>query len=142
MARRTIGWGMAAALVALASASRSAVAQVGAPAANPFTNPVTNPYLNPYLNPYVNPSVMGRDGALLYFLSAQQASGGIGSGMLSGLRAPAAAASRPAAEMPRSVMAPGGGAARYFQRGPAGGRPAYFQRPNRYFDHNGREPPT
>jgi hypothetical protein len=131
----------AAALIGAALGVRPAIAQVGGPVANSFTNPATNPYLNPYLNPAMTQTPTNRDTALLYLLSAQRAGGGIGSGAPSGLRTPASGA-RPAAEMPRSAMVPGAGAARYFQRGlaPAGAgtAAAYYQRRNRYFDHNGR----
>ena len=141
---RRVAEGLAAvAVIGLGLVGRPAMAQVGAgPVANPYTNPMTNPLLNPYWNPALTQSPMGRDAALLYLLNAQRAGGGIGSGVPSGLRAPAATPA-PAAEMPRSLMVPGGGAARYFQRGQAGlgaprARPQYFQRYSRYFDHNGR----
>jgi hypothetical protein len=112
-----------------------------------LANPYANPYMNPFLNPYMTQGTMGRNSLLLYYMSAQQANGGLGSGRISGVRpgpapsGPAPAAQRrSAAEMPTSMSTPGGGAARYFQRGPtaAVGQKSYYQRHNRYFGNNGR----
>jgi hypothetical protein len=120
----------------------SAQAQVGSTSG--AGSSYANPFLNPAYSPYMNPAAaQGRDAGFLYLLAAQRASGGVGSGMLGGTHATAATASRPAAEMPRSAMVPGGGAARYFQRGLSGGGGvappgAYYQRHNRYFGSNGR----
>ena len=122
--------------------------------ANPLTNPYMNPYMNPYLNPSMTTGTVSRNDALLYLYSAQQMPGG-----LLGARQPAATASTPSAprtvaartagvrtgvaEMPRSVMQPGAGAARYFNRGPVSGPAATlpgakFMRHERYFSSNGR----
>jgi hypothetical protein len=111
-------------------------------------NPYANPMLNPFLNPYMTQQSIGRNSTLMYFMAAQAANGGIGSGQLSGVRpaprgsrsAAVPAQSRMAAEMPLSAGVPGGGAGRYFQRGPSApqSRSPYFQRHNRYFASNGR----
>src|SRR4051794_34391924 len=103
-------------LVAVVGAcGRPAAAQTGRPAPTVPVNPyLMGPYANPYLNPALTQYPTSRDAALLYLLGAQRASGGVGSGALGG---PGAARPAPAAEMPGSLMVPGGGAARYFQRG-------------------------
>ncbi len=101
-----------------------------------------NPYLNPYMNPYFNPAAtqqpMSAGTAALYLYSAQAASGGIGSGRLSGSR-PQASSARPA-EMPDSASVPGAGASRYFNPGPVNvnGAGRYYNRRSRYFQSNGR----
>ena len=51
-----------------------------------FTNPYMNPYTNPFLNPYATQYPMSGPDAALSFLAAQQATGGLGSGRLSGVR--------------------------------------------------------
>ena len=140
--------------LAAALAGRGVQAQSPMQGANPLTNPYTNPYLNPYLNPAMTTGTVNRNDALLYLYSAQQMPGG-----LLGARPPAATSSAPAAtrtvaarsfgvragvaEMPRSVMQPGAGAARYFNRGSVSG-PATsvpeskFMRHERHFSSNGR----
>jgi hypothetical protein len=95
---------------------------------NMFLSPTSNPYLNPYLT-----TPMAPDAALLYMLAVQRESGGIGSGVPSGVRQAQTASSNstPLATMPRSAAAPAIGAARYFHRGvDASGQPsaAYFNR--------------
>jgi hypothetical protein len=108
-----------------------------APVPSPFLNPLVNPYLNPYLaNTQVPPDV-----ALYYMLQNQRASGGIGSGAMSGLLE---AEQRRTGQLPaarkkgtQSVATTGRGATRYFQRGPGrfGSRSAsYFQRYGDRFD--------
>jgi hypothetical protein len=99
--------------------------------------------MNPLLNPYMNQGPTGRTSALLYFMSAQQATGGLGSGLLSSSRPALAAGARGGkapAQMPLTMSTPGGGASRYFQRGvaPTQNRRGYYQRQNRYFANNGR----
>lgn len=103
--------------------------------ANPLTQPYLNPYNNPYLNPALSAGTTSRNDALMYLWAAQQQPGG-----LMGPRNSAATSARPA-EMPRSAMQPGGGASRYFNRGPANspedlGR--RYGRQDRYYSHNGR----
>ena len=104
-----------------------------------LANPQTTPMINPYMNPYLMSQPLNRDAALLYLLAAQRESGGIGSGMLGG---PGSANKpRAVAEVPRSAMRPGGGAARYFGRGPSRNTVpagAYRDRHERYFGNNGR----
>lgn len=99
-------------------------------AANAYVNPYPYYYLNPYLNPYG----VDRTDALLWAL-AQPRLG------RPGQEAPAqpAPAAR-AAEMPRTLMVPGGGAAGYFQRGAAVSPSDVYAtgRHNRYFGNNGR----
>ncbi len=146
---------MALGVIALAAAlaGRDVRAQSPTQGANPLTNPYTNPYLNPYLNPAMTTGTMNRNDALLYLYSAQQTPGGLLGGRptaaTSSPPAPRTAAARSAgvrtgvAEMPRSVMQPGAGAARYFNRGslsgPSTGVPgAKYMRHDRYFSSNGR----
>ena len=45
-----------------------------------------NPYTNPFLNPYATQFPMSGSDAALSFLAAQQATGGLGSGRISGVR--------------------------------------------------------
>lgn len=137
-----------------AHAGREARAQSPTQGANPLTNPYMNPYLNPYLNPAMTTGTVNRNDSLLYLYAAQQMPGG-----LLGARQPAATSASPSpprsvasrsagvrtsgAEMPRSVMQPGAGASRYFNRGPAAGPAtslpgATFMRHDRYFSSNGR----
>lgn len=42
--------------------------------------------MNPFLNPYMTQTNMNADTALLYFVAAQRQTGGIGSGVISGVR--------------------------------------------------------
>ncbi len=103
--------------------------------ANPIAQPYMNPYNNPYLNPALSAGTTSRNDALMYLWAAQQQPGG-----LMGPRSTSAASPRPA-EMPRSAMQPGGGAARYFNRGPASGPDDLsrrYGRQDRYYSHNGR----
>ncbi len=116
----------------------------GGPSAMLTPNPFTNPYANPFLNPYAMQQPVDRESLLLYFLSAQKASGGLGSGQLSGLNSPAITgrgrgAGRPVAEMPRASNIPGAAAAGFFGRGisPSRGAAPYYQRHSRYFSSNG-----
>lgn len=124
----------------------------GSPYTSPYANPFANPTFNPYLNPYMTAVPVEPEAALLYFLAAQRASGGIGSGRPSGVRAaqegtdrrygassttPATAGAgvRGPALMPRSVAAPGSGAERYFGRLPDRGGAAAD-----YYSRNVRRP--
>lgn len=128
--------------VASAANGQAPVQGVGSMAsggANPFTNPYMNPYINPYLNPINSGGTMSRNDALLYLWSAQQQPGGVLSPGYQGRGARAGVSK--AAEMPRSAMKPGGGAAKYFNRGTvatsAQGPVARYGRLDRYFNHNG-----
>ncbi len=109
---------------------------------SPFLSPAANPYLNPYLS--TPNQTMSGETALLFMLSAQNASGGIGSGRMSGVKqleegtAPAGTAaldSRRGAD-PRTRP----GYRRYFQRGlhsggsGSPGERVYFQRGQGRFD--------
>lgn len=89
------------------------------PTSRPGFNPLLSPYGNPYLNPYLTQSTLTPDAALLYLLAAQRESGGIGSGMLSGVRQAEMGPSNSTrtATLLRSAAAPGLGAGRYFHRG-------------------------
>ena len=137
-----------------ALAGREAQAQVPGAGSTPMTNPYMNPYLNPYLNPAMTTAPMSRNDSLLYLYSAQQMPGGLLGGQQPAAGANGRAATKTvaastggarsgAAEMPRSLMQPGGGASRYFNRGPVAG-PAVgvptskFLRHDRYFSSNGR----
>jgi len=119
----------------------------GNPQAAPMlnANPYTNPSLNPFLNPYMAQFPMTSGNAALFFLAAQQANGGIGSGQLSGVRpsrtAVPAPAPRPAPRAGDDHDAPvPGGAARYFNRfsqtGSEYGR--YYNRQGTYYRKNVR----
>ena len=137
-----------------ALSGRAAQAQVPGAGSTPMTNPYMNPYLNPYLNPAMTNVPMNRNDSLLYLYSAQQMPGGLLGGPLPAASVNGRAVNRPVAsssagarsgvaEMPRSVMQPGGGASRYFNRGslagPATGTPtSKFLRHDRYFSSNGR----
>jgi hypothetical protein len=111
-----------------------------APYAAMYANPYANPYTNPFLNPYMTQQPI-QGNAALYFFAAQQQSGGIGSGRLSGSR-PAAkpAQPQPVADERRITDRPGAGAAGYFNRGyqPAAGASRYFNRASRYNRSNSR----
>src|SRR5260221_694055 len=61
----------------------SPTAATGAMSGNPFLNPYANPLINPALNQQQS---MTPANAALYFFAAQQATGGIGSGRMSGAR--------------------------------------------------------
>jgi hypothetical protein len=100
-----------------------------------LTDPRANPFLNPVLNPYFHRPGRQGDAALLYYLSGRRAAAEArGAGIDGGAGSTAAPA-----EMPRSMMVPGGAAARYFHRGPApSGLGAYYSRNQRHFPHKGR----
>ena len=95
-----------------------------------FANPYMNPYTNPFLNPYASLQPMSGRDAALSFLAAQQATGGLGSGQLSGVRPHARGGRRPSS--PRTPNAttgvPGAAASGYFNgacRRPGGSRDHY-----------------
>ena len=104
-------------------------------------NPLANPYLNPYLNPMMTNQTMTPQNAALYFLAAQQAAGGIGSGRLSGSRGDntkgVVAAGPPARG---GSNQPGAGASQFFGRGVARGAGAshFFKRQGRHFPGNSK----
>jgi hypothetical protein len=124
--------------------------------ANPYTNPMTNPFLNPYMAPFTQ---AGPQNLAMYMFAAQAASGGIGSGQISGVRpAPGtsrtSAASRTAASRASAAAAdlsqretaavrtsdiPGAGASRYFGRTTqqSAGASPYFNRSGRYYSSKG-----
>lgn len=135
MRKTLLAIGLAA---AVSGGSRVQAQAYSPPTARPGTvvNPYTNPYTNPYLNPYLYQRPAGLDPALVQYLAIQRTTG-IGTGAL--LTAQSATTPKPPAEMPRSAMRPGGGAARYFGQpaGPTNRRP-YYQRHDRYFGSNGR----
>ncbi len=101
------------------------------------TNPYMNPYANPFLNPYATQYPMSGTDAALSFFAAQQATGGLGSGRLSGVRpAGRQGAVAIAPEAPVSTTAvPGAAASHYFNRGlPATAGPrAHYSRPSSYY---------
>jgi hypothetical protein len=132
-----------AALLAGASAAHAQAPRTGGPATSPAprtatgVNPYLDPAMNPYLNPYLSTTSVPPDAALFYFLAAQRASGGIGSGALGGSLQAQQPRTRTATEAPRSRSQPAEGAERYFHRGPnpPGGHAAsYFQRRGGRFD--------
>jgi hypothetical protein len=104
----------------------------GALTRDPLNNPFVTPSNNPYLNPYLSTTTMSSDAALYYLLAAQRQSGGIGSGMLSGVRQAEMGTTAPRASTPNTTGPYAGQAAtRYFQRGQgrfAGTNARYFQR--------------
>lgn len=153
MARMT--WGVAVGLVFCVSHEASAqMYPTAAPsstsaglmsAMNP--NPMTNPLANPFLNPYLTQVPATGNMSLYYFFAAQQASGGLGSGQLSGVRpgpgspptrgaAPAAAPTSTSKRRQSDV--PGSGASRYFNRGAqtAGASAHYYNRQGHYYPAN------
>ncbi len=155
MERTVSRWVAVAALVFAALISGEARAQVGprsagsvAPMQTPgfYTNPYATPYANPFLNPYLTQMNATPQNAALYLFAAQQATGGIGSGQLSGVRpgprtprhipqAPPAAQEKDAANargVPTSVS-------RYFRRGDQStGTETHFNRQGRYYPQNRR----
>ncbi len=104
-----------------------------------YTNPYMNPYMNPFLNPYASQYPMSGPDAAFSFFAAQQATGGIGSGRLSGVRpAGQEGAAAVAPQTPDATMAvPGAAASRYFNRAlPAtGGPPGHYNRPSPYYQN-------
>ncbi|HMB04676.1 MAG TPA: hypothetical protein VKP69_13160 [Isosphaeraceae bacterium] len=152
--------GLVFAVAGVAIAPRGALAQLGRGAApggpappsamspGMYANPYTNPYANPFLNPYLAPFTQaGPRDAALYFIAAQQAAGGIGSGQLSGVRpGPASARASAAATHqqagPGSVRTsdiPGAGAAHFFGRSyrPGAGADRYYNRQGHYYSSRG-----
>jgi hypothetical protein len=116
---------------------------------NPALNPYANPYLNPMFNPYAAQVGMTPGNAGLYFYAAQQMTGGIGSGRLSGVRpAPGTAPAQKTAahtpettrETPHTSNTPGAGASHYFNRNFAtsAGPPRYYNRQTRQHPSNSR----
>jgi hypothetical protein len=150
MARMT--WALVLGLVFCAS--QEAAAQFGSAAAMPGSpanglmsamnpNPMTNPLANPFLNPYLTQVPAQGNMSLYYFFAAQQASGGLGSGQLSGVRpGPGSAPGRGSAPAPTSKRrqsdVPGAVASRYFNRQtqPAGASGHYYNRQGRYYPAN------
>ncbi|WP_435010155.1 hypothetical protein P12x_001385 [Tundrisphaera lichenicola] len=111
-------------------------------AARPPQALLMNPYLNPYMNPYLNPGAtqqnMSPSDALLYLYAAQSATGGIGSGLISGSR-PTPGRTR-AIEKSVSTAVPGGGASGFFNPGPVNvnGAGRYFNRRSPHGRNNGK----
>ena len=155
MERKTTGWGIAVLALGLAALTPcSARAQLGAGGGstaatqgpNFFANPYATPYANPFLNPYMMQMNTTPQNAALYFFAAQGASGGIGSGQLSGVRpgpgTPGRRTSRAAApQEKRAPSAPGvpSSVARYFNRGSqSAGTGTHFNRPGSYYPQNRR----
>ena len=104
-----------------------------------LTNPYMYPYTNPFLNPYATQYPMSGTDAALSFFAAQQATGGLGSGRLSGVRPPVREGSVAVAPAtPNGTTAvPGAAASRYFQRSlPATGGPqGHYNRPSSYYQN-------
>jgi hypothetical protein len=128
--------------------------------ATPFGGAAVNWLMNPLMNPYVNPyggtaqQQMTAGSAALYFLAAQRAGGGIGSGRLGGPqaaqatqgpgRAPArggrGAVATTAAPRRGGANVPGAGASHYFDRDyPTNlSTTGYYSRPNPHFPYPGK----
>jgi hypothetical protein len=117
-----------------------------------YANPFMNPYANPFLNPMMTQTPVSPGNAALYFLAAQQMSGGIGSGRISGSR-PAPGAGRNGAKGGPGTQAnggpntpatrgasnrPGALAARYFDQN----FPTTNSGPKRYYDRQTRQFPA
>lgn len=136
--------GLAGSLLAGLGASASLAGEAAAPSPTTAANPFANPAMNPYLNPYMTMQPITPQASLLYFMAAQRATGGIGSGRLSGSRpesVPKGADERPASPRGATRRDPAGAAAGYFHRGYSttrGDRPSSFGRNNRYFPDNRR----
>ena len=94
-----------------------------------------NPYTNPFLNPYATQYPMTGSDAALSFLAAQQATGGLGSGRLSGVRPAGREGGGRRSPRPNTTAVPGAAASRYFNRGlPApGGSRGHYNRPGSYY---------
>jgi hypothetical protein len=136
-------------LAGLLVAAVGPAGHAGEPAAPaPVANPFANPYLNPYLNPTMTAQPMTPEASLLYLMAAQRATGGIGSGRISGVRpgpgpaaVPKGAEGRPGSPRGATRREPAGAAAGYFYRGYSATRPqrpTNFGRNNRYFPDDGR----
>lgn len=129
-------------------AARAQAPAVGPPTASMMANPYANPYANPFLNPYMMGGAAGtmdRNSTWMYLWAANQQAGGLGSGRMNTSRpgpsqTPRGSRGRPVAEMPVSLLKPGGAAGRYFNRGTGSVDPnrASYGRQNRYFANNGR----
>jgi hypothetical protein len=105
--------------------------------ANPYAMPMMNPFMNPYAAMY---APANQQNLALYFLAAQSASGGIGSGQMSGTRPRPAVQAAPTVAADRRVSdTPGAGAARYFNRSVKGGNvpQAHYNRFGNYYSANG-----
>lgn len=138
-----LGWGGAPRTAPAQALSPGADRPIGsAPYAGMYANPYANPYTNPFLNPYMTQQPV-QGNAALYLFAAQQQTGGIGSGRLSGSR-PAPRAAQPPPLDPederRITDRPGAGASGYFNRAaqPPAAAGRYFNRANRYNRVNGR----
>ena len=140
----SVGAGAASARAQAMPAAGTSTTSAGAMGwmSNPYMNPYANPYLNPMFNPYVAQAGMTPGNAGLYFYAAQQMSGGLGSGRLSGVRpAPGSTTTtgKPAQtaattkETAHTSNTPGAGASRYFNRNFAtsAGPPRYYNRQTR-----------
>jgi hypothetical protein len=99
-----------------------------------FANPYMNPYTNPFLNPYATQYRMSGSDAAFSFLAAQQATGGLGSGQISGVRPSVGGGTAALAPQgpPSTTAVPGAAASRYFNRAlPATAGPrGHYNRPN------------
>jgi hypothetical protein len=154
-----------AALVNGAMGGNAATSGVVSPyGGTPYAGMAMNPLMNPYINPYMNPAAtqtgqpMTAGTAAMYFMAAQQMSGGIGSGRLGGpqaqganpgpvrgaktqgaLRGPAAAKTTEK-EPTGGANSPGGTARRYFDRNyPTNpSNPRYYSRQERHFPSPGK----
>lgn len=130
-------------LVQAQAAAPGTGTSVATPYAGMYANPYANPYTNPFLNPYMTQQPI-QGNAAVYLFAAQQQTGGIGSGRLSGSR-PDPSAARPApprqvADDRRATDRPGAGASQFFNRGyqPEVGAGRYFNRASRYNRAKGR----
>jgi len=104
-----------------------------------YGNPYMNPYVNPFMNPYATQMQTTPGNAALFFFGAQAASGGIGSGQLSGSRgagrtaAPRQPSGRSAEDRQPNAGVPSS-VSRYFQRGPEKARAgSFYNRQGRYY---------
>ncbi|SIO07356.1 hypothetical protein SAMN05444166_2311 [Singulisphaera sp. GP187] len=126
--------------------AQAAAAGVGGGGASPYAGMYANPYANPYTNPFLNPYMTQQPiqgNAALYLFAAQQQTGGIGAGRLSGVR-PDPRAAKPVTPQPvddrRATDRPGAGASQFFNRSyqPETGAGRYFNRASRYNRSKGR----
>lgn len=131
------GWAIWPAVASAQLARGAARTSPMAPTPGGFTNPYMNPYTNPFLNPYATQYPMSGSDAALSFMAAQQATGGLGSGRISGVRPTGRGGAVAVAPRTSTTAVPGAAASRYFNRSlPAtDGSRGHYNRPSSYYEN-------